>query len=124
MKSMSISRAQSLALLAAGAMGMPRAAVAQSTPPAARIRVGAVPVDSYAEPLFANDLGFFDRAGLAVEILPVNSGGPMAGAAAGGAVDIGRTDVAVLANAVARGWPFVAIAGSGLYSSVLPTTVL
>jgi NitT/TauT family transport system substrate-binding protein len=123
-ESMSISRSQSLALLAAGAMGMPRAAVAQSTVQTARIRVGAVPVDSYAEPLFANDLGFFDRAGLAVEILPFNSGGPMAAAAAGGAIDIGMTDVAVLANAVARGLPFVAIAGSGLYSSVLPTTVL
>jgi NitT/TauT family transport system substrate-binding protein len=121
---MSVTRGKSIALLALSAVSMPLAAAAQSTPAPARIRLGAVPVDSYAEPFYAHEMGFFDRAGLAVELTIFNSGGPMAAAAAGGAIDIGMVDVAVQANAVGRGLPFVAIAGSSLYSSKDPTTVL
>jgi NitT/TauT family transport system substrate-binding protein len=119
-----LTRAHAIALLAIGSASSPLFASAQSAAPALRVRVGSVPVDSYAEPIFANDTGFFARAGLQVEIIPFNSGGPMAAAAAGGAIDVGMSDITVLANAVGRGLPFVAIAGGGLYSTTLPTTVL
>jgi ABC-type nitrate/sulfonate/bicarbonate transport system substrate-binding protein len=115
-------RAQAVALAAGALAALPLRGRAQNAP--LRIRLGAVPVDSYAEPFYAQHEGVFDRAGFAVEIIPFNSSGPMAAAAAGGALDIGMTDVSVLANAVDRGLPFVAIAGGGLYASTEPTTVL
>ena len=117
-------RARAVAALAAAVIAGPLRASAQSTNRATHIRLGAVPVDSYAEPFYAQEMGFFERAGLDVAITPFNSSGPMAAAAAGGALDVGMTDVSVIANAVARGLPFVAIAGGGLYSSDEATTVL
>ena len=50
-------------LLAATAV--PRAVEAQTT---ATLRVGAVPVESFAEAYYARDMGFFTNAGLDVEI--------------------------------------------------------
>jgi NitT/TauT family transport system substrate-binding protein len=117
-------RARSVALIAAAVAAAPLRAAAQPRAQPTRIRIGAVPVDSYAEPFYARALGLFERAGFAVDVVPFSSSGPMAAAAAGGAVDIGMTDVSVLANAVGRGLPFVVIAGGGLYSSAEPTTVL
>jgi NitT/TauT family transport system substrate-binding protein len=113
----------SIALIAGGVAAMPLRASAQTTG-RMRLRVGAVPVDSYAEPFYAQAMGFFEGAGFDAEIIPFNSSGPMPSAAAGGALDVGMTDVSVLANAIGRGLPFLVIAGGGLYSTAESTTVL
>jgi NitT/TauT family transport system substrate-binding protein len=107
-----LSRGHALALVAAApAAAFPRPARAQATP----IRVGAVVADTYAEGLFASDSGFFTRAGLDVDVRVFPGSGAVAVAAAGNALDVGLTDAVVLANAINRGVPLVAIAGSGLY---------
>jgi len=74
-----------------------------------------VVADTYAEGLFASDSGFFTRAGLDVDVRVFPGSGAVAVAAAGNALDVGLTDAVVLANAINRGVPLVAIAGSGLY---------
>lgn len=116
-----LSRSNLLALLAAGTALAPTAARAQ-TP--VRLRVGTVLADTYAEPYYALDQGFFERAGFAAEIIPFANGAAMAAAAAGGSVDVGVADAVEIANGVSRGLPFQLIAGAGLYTSNAATTAL
>jgi NitT/TauT family transport system substrate-binding protein len=117
-----LSRAGLLRIGGAALASLSVRGIAQAAP--ATIRLGAVAVDSYAEPFYAQATGAFARANLAVDLTTFRSSGPMAAAAAGGAIDVGMTDISVIANAVGHGLPFVAIAGGGLYSSDEPTTML
>src|ERR1700722_4579312 len=116
------SRSQALGVLAAGAALLPGAAWAQSAP--AKVRIGSVAADTYAEGFYALDLGLFDKAGLSVDVTPFANGAAMAAAAAGGSIDVGIGDATELANGISRGLPFVLIAGGGVYSSAAPTTTL
>jgi NitT/TauT family transport system substrate-binding protein len=88
------------------------------------LRVGAVPVDGFAEAYYARDMGFFDKAGLNVEITTFNNGSGATTAAAGGAIDIGISTVNAIANAVIHGIPYVYIAGGSMYVSSAPAAVL
>jgi len=88
------------------------------------IRVGAVPVDGFAEAYYAQDLGLFQKAGLDVEITTFNNGSGTTTAVSGGAIDIGISTVTAVANAVLHGLPWVYIAGGSLYESSAPSAVL
>jgi NitT/TauT family transport system substrate-binding protein len=116
-----ISRANALGVMAGAAL-YPGAAQAQILP--TKIRLGGLAADTFAEGFYALDLGYFERAGLSVEITPFTNGAVMAAAAAGGSIDIGIADASELANGVLRGLPFLLIAGGALYSSATPTTTL
>jgi NitT/TauT family transport system substrate-binding protein len=109
-----------LALLAAGAFA-PQAAKAQQN---AAIRLATAPADSYAEPFFGVDGGVFQRNGLDIDLSVLASGGAIAQAMAGNAVDVGIGDVINIAHAVIAGVPLAIIAGCGLYLSSAPTTLL
>lgn len=74
--------------------------------------------------MYGLDGGFFKRAGLNVEMTLLPSAGTITNALAGGALDVGLTDALVLANAVNRGLPLVAIAGSGLFRTSNPSSAL
>lgn len=117
-----LSRRQAIGALGASAALLPRWASAQT--PVTPIRIGGLPADTYAEGYYALDLGLFDKARLAVEIVPFTNGAAEAAAAAGGSIDLGIGDATELANGINRGLPFVLIAGGGLYSSSSPTTTL
>lgn len=80
------------------------------------VRIGSTANDSYAEPFYANDQGFFKRAGLNVEVHVFPSGGAVATAVAGGAIDVGITNPISLANAVEHGLPFLFFAAAGTYN--------
>src|SRR5208282_2677442 len=54
----------------------------------ATLRIATIPADNGAEVYYAKDMGFFDRAGLAVEIQPIQNSSASASAVAGGAIDI------------------------------------
>jgi NitT/TauT family transport system substrate-binding protein len=113
-------RSRFLALAAATA-GASRQAVAQTLPV---IRFATTQNDSAMQILYAQDMGFLKRAGLNVEISMLTSGAAIAAAVAGGAIDVGGNNIVGLATAVARGLPFVLLAGGGLYVTRAPTTVL
>jgi NitT/TauT family transport system substrate-binding protein len=111
--------ASAFGLLALSQFSAPAGAQAQTT-----VRIGSATADSFAEPYFAADQGFFTRAGIDAPITTFSAGGPIVQAAAAGAIDVGIGDVIAVANAVHAGVPFALFAGGGLYSSDAPTSVL
>lgn len=107
--------------MAAAASGVPRRANAQAGPP---IRLCGETNDLFGELLYGLDGQIFSRAGLNVEVALFRSAGAIMSALVGGALDIGLADALVLANAVNRGLPLAAIAGSGFYMLGLSTSGL
>jgi NitT/TauT family transport system substrate-binding protein len=88
------------------------------------LKIGATANDSFAEAYYAQDLGYFTRAGIDAEITTFANGAQVSTGVASGALDIGISSVITLANATIRGLPFVYIAGGGMYSAAAPTIVL
>ena len=86
-----------------------------------QIRLGCTAADAFAEGFYAQELGFFKKAGLDVDISVFSSGSALATAAAGGALDVGISNTATLSNAFSRGIPVRILAGGGNYSSAAPT---
>lgn len=115
-----MNRARAIALLSASLAVTPPAADAQS----GAIRLGAAINDSYAEPYFAVDAGFFGRSGVNVELTTFPSAPAMIQAAVGNAVDVGTADVIQVGNAFNHGVPLMVFAGAGLYTHAAPTTYL
>jgi NitT/TauT family transport system substrate-binding protein len=97
------------------------AALAQSR---VALRIGATANDSFAEAYYAQDLGYFARAGIDAEITTFANGAQVSTGVASGALDIGISSVITLANATIRGLPFVYVAGGGMYTATAPTIVL
>ncbi len=117
---MSLRRRRFSGSTAAGAVPVP--AIAQNAPPP--IRFGGTTNDTAAEPYYAQELGYFKRAGLNVEITTLSNGAAIAQAIAGGALDVGGTNLVGLGTAIAHNIPFALVAGGGIYSTDAPTTVL
>jgi len=116
-------RALRIALLAAivGFCAFTAGAQAQTD---TTIRIATTPIDLGAEALYANDLGFFKKAGLDVQVSLLASGSTVAAAVAGGSIDIGQSNIVALATAHVAGLPFVIVAPAGYYTSAEPTTEL
>ena len=108
-------------LLACAALLAPLAAGAQA-PPA--LRVATTPIELGAEVMYAQDQGFFKKAGLSVDVQIMDSGAAIAAAVASGALDVAQGNLVTLATAHERSLPFVVVAPAGLYSSNDPTTSL
>jgi NitT/TauT family transport system substrate-binding protein len=89
-----------------------------------RLRIGATANDSFAEAYYAQDLGYFARAGIDAEITTFANGAQVSTGVASGALDVGISSVITLANATIRGLPFVYIAGGGMYTAAAPTIEL
>lgn len=95
------------------AAASPQLARAQEAP---LLRVAAVASEAFAEAYYAKEMGFFQAAGLNVEITTFSAGAPVAIAVAGGAADIGITNVVSLGVAVEHGVPFQFICSGGMFS--------
>ena len=87
------------------------------------VRVATTPVDIGAQPLYAEDLGLFKKAGLDVTVSIISNGAAVSAAVLGGTFDIAQSNVPTLATAHEKGLPFVIVAPAGLYSSKAPTSV-
>jgi NitT/TauT family transport system substrate-binding protein len=74
------------------------------------LKIGIIPVDVAANAFYAQDLGYFTKAGFAVEFQVMASGPVLAQAVAGGAIDFGVSNVATLAKARLSGLPFKIVA--------------
>jgi NitT/TauT family transport system substrate-binding protein len=94
------------------ALTLPAAVQGQALP----LRIGTTPNDSFAEPFYAANQGFFQRAGLNVAVQPFGSGATVTTALAGNAIDIGITNAISLANAVEHGVPFQFFAVAATYN--------
>jgi NitT/TauT family transport system substrate-binding protein len=88
------------------------------------VRVATIPVDSGAEGYYAQDLGFFKKAGLNVELASVQNGNEMIAAAVSGTYDIVNISTMAAALAHDRGIPLVLIAPAVLWSGKAPTSSL
>ncbi len=87
------------------------------------IRIATLPIDAEAEPLYAQELGLFKKAGLDATVTIASSAGAIAAATLGGTFDVGVTDVGSTTLAHEKGLPLVFIAPAALYVSTAPTTV-
>jgi NitT/TauT family transport system substrate-binding protein len=116
-----VKRATVLGLVSAAALAFPARGSRAQAP---TIRLGVAANDTYAETLFAQDQGFFQRAGVNVEISMFTNAPAMVSAAAGNALDVGMADVIQIGNAVLRGVPLAAIASGALYQPSNPTAML
>ena len=87
------------------------------------LKVGSVPVDAFAQAYYARDMGFFEKAGLDVEITPFSNGAGSTTAIAAGAIDAGISTVTMMANAAIHGLPLTYFAGGALFDGK-PTTAL
>lgn len=88
------------------------------------ILVGTAGKETDAQVYYAQDMGFFKKAGLNVEIQTLANGPAIAAAVASGALQIGNSNVLSIAVARQKGLPFVIFAPGALYSSTAPTTAL
>jgi NitT/TauT family transport system substrate-binding protein len=88
----------------------------------ATLRIGTLLTDTFAEAYYADDMGFFAKAGLTVEIQSFRNAGEISAAVLGGALDLGAGTPISLANAYLRGIPLRYIAAGGVYNSAAPTT--
>jgi NitT/TauT family transport system substrate-binding protein len=110
---------------AAAAFGtalLPQAGSAQAK--RATVRVGVVPTDVSGEPYYADAEGIFRRAGLDAQVQTLSSGGAIVDAVAGGALDVGFSNLSSAAQARSRGIPVALLAPATLYRSVAPVTLL
>jgi NitT/TauT family transport system substrate-binding protein len=110
-------------LTAAMAAAATRAAGAQ-TPPLTTLRLSSSPVDDVMPVLYAQQNGAFRKAGLDVQLTRASSGSAIAAAVLGGAVDIGKSGVASILSAHAKGVPLVFIAPASVYDTNSPDGAL
>ena len=104
-----------------GACAFPEAAGADAP---AVIRVGAAPVETFAEGYYAQEGGFFRRAGLEAQITRLSGGGALTSALLAGSLDLSIATVASMAAARSRALPLYLIAPCAMYNSDSATTML
>jgi NitT/TauT family transport system substrate-binding protein len=98
----------------AGAVAVPSLLARAEAQTPATIRLGIIPIEPTCSAYYAKENGFFDKAGLDVEITPSASTPALAAAVVTGTYDIAYATVSTLATAHAKGIPFVIIAPAGI----------
>jgi NitT/TauT family transport system substrate-binding protein len=116
------SRARFVASSLSLALAASRPAYAQSSLPT--LRIGAAANDDFAQAYYAADMGFFEKAGLNVEVQTFSSGAAAAEAVIGGSLDLAITTPLLLANGYLRGLPFAIVAAGPLATTKSPSTLL
>jgi NitT/TauT family transport system substrate-binding protein len=110
-----------LALAAALLVALPAPIRGQTAP---ALRVAYIAVDDEAEAMYAKDEGLFAKAGLNVELTPMENAGAISAAVASNSVEIGFLPAIVLAIAHSKNIPLVAIAPGSEFTSAGPITSL
>lgn len=106
-------------LLGAGAAALaaPQALGAQTL---TTMAVAGVPEDSITPVLYAVQSGIFRRNGLDVHVSPERSGPAITAGVAGGAYQVGKSSIAPLIEAHAKGLPISLVAPAGVYNAAAP----
>jgi NitT/TauT family transport system substrate-binding protein len=113
-------RRTALALLATAPAVLARP-VRAATP--VTVRIGVQPVESAGQTFYGKDLGWFDQAGIDVEITTLSNGGALVAAVISGALDIGLSAVGPVAQGYVKGLGVKIIAPAGMSLSTAPTDV-
>jgi NitT/TauT family transport system substrate-binding protein len=98
-----------------GAARLPARAQARTS-----LHIATVASDPLALPLYAQQLGYFTKAGLDVTINHTMNGAAVTAAVAAGAVDIGGSNLSTLVVAFKKGVPITVVAPAGIYNSASP----
>lgn len=95
-------------------------------PAAAVLRIATPGNDGNALAFYAQDTGVFKKYGIDSQIQAIRAGGgpSVASAVAGGAVDIGESDIITIASAREHGIPLVVLAPSFTHRSAVPITAV
>jgi NitT/TauT family transport system substrate-binding protein len=108
-----------------GAAGLCGAALLGASPgTAVEVTIAAIPSDIAGEAYYAEEAGFFKKAGLSAKILGLTNGAAISAAVAGGSAAIGYSNVVSLAIAHERGLPFTILAPANLHVHDAPTAGL
>jgi NitT/TauT family transport system substrate-binding protein len=118
---MNVDRRVFLASSGAAMLATSRRAGAQTL---VELRVGVSTAETYAEGFYADEQGFFARAGIKPEISMLANGAALVSAVAGGSLDIAPANTIALASAHLRGLPIVILAPGALYLSTRTTHAL
>jgi NitT/TauT family transport system substrate-binding protein len=109
-------RRDALALVA-GAVTLPAARAVADAQTLPLVRVAYIPYEFSAQVLYAQEMDFFRKAGIAVELQPNPYSASIASAVAAGAIDVGISTTTTLAIAHSKGVPFTIIAPAAEYRS-------
>ena len=108
-------RIRFVAALAAASLA-PIPAFAQSASSSV-VRIATVPIDSGMQVRYAQELGFFTKAGLDVDVQTITNGSQITAAVIAGSIDIGFSNLLSVVQAYERGIPVIALFPGGLYTA-------
>lgn len=81
------------------------------------LRIGLKPTDSDAAVYYAKELGYFEEAGLNVEVQQIKDGAAISSGVASGSLELGSANVTSIASAHVEGLPFVYAAPGSIYDT-------
>src|ERR1700722_10717973 len=105
---------RSAALLALGAVALPRRARVQTL---TKLKVAQPPGTAAALIIYAQNSGVFKKYGLDVELVKMGSGSAIIAALVGGSIDIGSGSTFATVTAYAHGIPLQVLIGGPVYRS-------
>jgi NitT/TauT family transport system substrate-binding protein len=88
------------------------------------VRIAALTIDASAACYYADEQGFFKRAGIDAQIQSIASGGAIVGAVASNAVDVGFANFVSVVAAFARNLPVTIVAPGSVDVETMPTNAL
>jgi NitT/TauT family transport system substrate-binding protein len=92
------------------------------TPPT--LHVALIPAEACGQVYFAKEMGFFEKAGLNVEIQTIANTSAIAASVAAGSTDIGFSAILSIATAYKKGIPFTIVAPGNVYDSSAPIAAI
>jgi NitT/TauT family transport system substrate-binding protein len=90
----------------------------------ASVRIATLTIDAGAACYYAQEQGFFKRAGIDAQIQAIASGGAIVAAVASNAVDVGFANLVSVAAAFTRNLPVTIVAPGSVDVEALPTNAL
>jgi NitT/TauT family transport system substrate-binding protein len=114
-----VKRSAAIALLGAGMAQLPWPVYAQSTT-TVPIRWGLLPGEESALPYYAQQKGFFQKAGIDVELATFRDGGAVTQGVISGSLDLGVTNSGSMCLAHGRGLPLYLVQCGAMYSAGAP----
>ena len=116
-----MNRRSALSAVGAALTLYPIGARAQTGAALTTLRIGVIPAEVAAQPMYATDLGTFKRLGIDPQLQFFANGNAIAAAIAGGSIDVGLSDTVSVINAHVRGVPFVFAAPGLITTNAAPT---